>query len=358
MSPPQRIYVSASKGWRRAIFLQTRVQILAQERYFWLASMFLLSPHYAHSLSLLPDLIPDKTSGFHPSYRSSPQIRGSQHWDNRSTGHFWCLPLPSPHSRESCLSLPTASLYSRTCLDPLALSLLLAAVDHLLLHALLALNIATPLHLAVAREGNQPALGVIASSTAHAITVAFPRAGPPSSSQGIFAGTTETGRVFHIHQVSRAGWSGVLGGMALSLWAGQLWVSHSIIGGAEDLDGIIVAQFQQSSNLMERWKLLPARPDSTWAGDTMALACGFETIFHSLMRKRSDSHYLPDHEPSSGWRQHLGLQTAWKYFSFNGIIPFYGGNSKNQNKTEEWLESWLVSQTVESLNEDKWLNTE
>lgn len=71
----------------------------------------------------------------------------------------------------------------------------------------------------------------------------------------------------------------------------------------------------------------------------MALACGFETIFHSLMRKRSDSHYLPDHEPSSGWRQQLGLQTAWKYFSFNGIIPFYGGNSKNQNKTEEWLES-------------------
>lgn len=197
------------------------------------------------------------------------------------------------HRRESRLSLPTASVGSRTCLDPLALSSLLAAVDHLFLHALLALNIATPLHLTVAGEGNQPALRVIASSTAHAVAVAFPRADSPSSSQGVFAGTAETGGVFHIHQVSRAGRSGVLGGRAVSLWAGQLRVPHSIIGGAKDLDGIIIAQLQQSSNLMERRKLLPARPDSARAGDAMALARGFETIFHSLKGKRSRSHYLP-----------------------------------------------------------------
>lgn len=186
------------------------------------ASVVLLPPYYYLSLSLLSDLLPGKTSGFHPSYRGCPQIWGSQHCDNRSTRHFWCLLFPLPHCRELCPTLHTSFLYSRICLDPLELILLLAAVDHLFLHALLALNIATPLHLTVAREGNQPALGVIASSTAHAVTVALARAGPPSSSQGVFAGPAETGGVLHVHQVSGTGRSSVLGGMAVSLWAGQL----------------------------------------------------------------------------------------------------------------------------------------
>ena len=43
------------------------------------ASVILLSPYYYLSLSLLPDLLPGKTSGFHPSYRGCPQIWGSQH---------------------------------------------------------------------------------------------------------------------------------------------------------------------------------------------------------------------------------------------------------------------------------------
>lgn len=100
VSPPWRIYMSASEGWRRGLFLQTRAQVFCSREVFLTVSVFLLSPRYLHSPSLLPDLIPDKTSGFHPSYRGSPQMGRSQHWDNRSTGHLWFL--PSPHSRESC----------------------------------------------------------------------------------------------------------------------------------------------------------------------------------------------------------------------------------------------------------------
>lgn len=44
--------------------------------------------------------------------------------------------------------------------------LMLTGVHKLLLHALLALHVATPLHLAVAGEGHQAALGVVAPPTA------------------------------------------------------------------------------------------------------------------------------------------------------------------------------------------------
>ena len=51
-SPPQHIYISASEGWRRGIFQQMRVQVLAQERYFWLLQCF-CCPHIT-PLSLPP----------------------------------------------------------------------------------------------------------------------------------------------------------------------------------------------------------------------------------------------------------------------------------------------------------------
>ena len=47
-----------------------------------------------------------------------------------------------------------------------AVGLMLTGVHKLLLHALLALHVATPLHLAVAGEGHQAALGVIAPPAA------------------------------------------------------------------------------------------------------------------------------------------------------------------------------------------------
>lgn len=65
-------------------------------------------------------------------------------------------------------------------------------------------------------------------------------------------------------------------------------MTHSIVGGAEDLDGTIIAQLEELPHLMERGKLFPAGPHSTRTGDTVALACGFEAIFHSLWKGKID----------------------------------------------------------------------
>lgn len=68
-------------------------------------------------------------------------------------------------------------------LSPVAIVnlLLLAAVHHLFLHALLTFHIAAPLHLAMAGKGDHAGLGVVAPATAHAVAVGLTGTRPSSS---------------------------------------------------------------------------------------------------------------------------------------------------------------------------------
>lgn len=74
-----------------------------------------------------------------------------------------------------------------------AASLVLTGVHELFLHTLLALHIAAPLHLAVAGEGHQAALGVIAPPAAEAAATGLPGAHPAPCARRVLAGPAETG---------------------------------------------------------------------------------------------------------------------------------------------------------------------
>ena len=74
-----------------------------------------------------------------------------------------------------------------------ATDLVLTGVHELLLHALLALHVAAPLHLAVAGEGHQAALGVVAPPAAQAAAAGFPRAHAACRARGVLAGPAEAG---------------------------------------------------------------------------------------------------------------------------------------------------------------------
>lgn len=95
-----------------------------------------------------------------------------------------------------------------------AVGLVLAGVHKLLLHTLLALHIAAPLHLAVAGEGHQAALGVIAPPAAQAAAAGLPGAHPTCRARRVLAGPAEAGRVLHVDQVPRP-WGQAFGGAAL-----------------------------------------------------------------------------------------------------------------------------------------------
>lgn len=117
-----------------------------------------------------------------------------------------------------------------------AAGLVLTGVHKLLPHTLLALHVAAPLHLAVAGEGRQAALGVVAPPAAQAAAAGLAGTHPAPCARRVLAGPAETGGVLHVDQVPGPR-RGALGGAAWSGRCPQLQAAQGLIGGTGHLDG-------------------------------------------------------------------------------------------------------------------------
>lgn len=166
-------------------------------------------------------------------------------------------------------------------------ALAFAGVHLLPLRALLALHVAAPAHLALARPGHLPALGVVAPPAADGVAVLVLVALAGGRARRVLAGSAEAGRVLDVEQVHSAGdlvAQGRLGGLGgLAPGRGDLALPRGLVGGAAHLDGGLVALLQLLADLVEGQELPPAGLDGARAGDAVALAGGLHSRLDDLV---------------------------------------------------------------------------
>lgn len=155
-----------------------------------------------------------------------------------------------------------------------------AGVDLFPLRALLALDVAAPAHLTLARPGHLPALRVVASPAADCVAVLVLVALAGRRARRVLAGSTEARRVLNVKQVHSAGDLIAQAGQGLGLlWmlapaCGDLPLPRGLVRGASHLDGGLVALLQLLADLVEGQELPPAGLDRARARDAVAFAGG------------------------------------------------------------------------------------
>lgn len=143
----------------------------------------------------------------------------------------------------------------------------LAGVDLLTLGTLPALHIAAPAHLALARPRHHPALRVVATPTADALTVLLPVAPAASGAWGKAAGQAEARRVIQVHELRCAG-QRVTAACPCSpapRWRDGTSLTSGLVGGAAHLERRLILVFQALAHLMEGCQLPPACPHGAGA---------------------------------------------------------------------------------------------
>lgn len=155
-----------------------------------------------------------------------------------------------------------------------------AGVDLFPLRALLALDVAAPAHLTLARPGHLPALSVVASPAADCVAVLVLVALAGRRARRVLAGSTEARRVLNVKQVHSAGDLIAQAGQGLRLLlmlapaCGDLPLPRGLVRGASHLDGGLVALLQLLADLVEGQELPPAGLDRARARDAVAFAGG------------------------------------------------------------------------------------
>lgn len=111
---------------------------------------------------------------------------------------------PKVNDRPSLFQLGSETLVVHVVLIKESFFSPLARIHFLFLRALLALDVAAPAHLALARPGQHAALGVMATPTADGVTVLVLVALPCCRPCGVYAGLAEVGRVLDVQKLRGA----------------------------------------------------------------------------------------------------------------------------------------------------------
>lgn len=151
-----------------------------------------------------------------------------------------------------------------------------AGVHLLLPHARLALHVAAPAHLAVARQAGEAHGRVVAAAAAQALAAGVLGARPAARARGVARRPAEAGRVLQVDQVGGAQ------ALAVAPGARQLRLPGGGVGDAQHSHRRVVPVLQQPARVVERRQLLPAGPHGAGAGDAVTLAGGLQTALHRL----------------------------------------------------------------------------
>lgn len=161
--------------------------------------------------------------------------------------------------------------------------LTLARIHFLFLRALLALDVAAPAHLALARPGQHAALCVMATPTADGVAVLVLVALPCWRPCRVHAGLAEVGRVLDVQQV-RGAWERLGSG---ARWrVGQLALTFRLVGGAGHLECGLVALLQHHADFVKWRQLTPTRLHRAGAWHAVALTGRIHASLNDLCRKR------------------------------------------------------------------------
>lgn len=126
----------------------------------------------------------------------------------------------------------------------------LACIHFLFLRALLALHIAAPAHLALARSGQHAALCVMATPTADGVTVLVLVAFPCCCPCWVYAGLAEVGRVLDVQEL-RGSWERC--GSGARWCVGQPALTFSLVCGAGYLECVLISLLQHHADFV-KWR--------------------------------------------------------------------------------------------------------
>lgn len=157
----------------------------------------------------------------------------------------------------------------------------LAGVNLLPLGALLALHVAAPTHLALARARHHPALCVVPPAAADAVAVLILVTLPSRGPRGIPAHQAEARGVVNVDEVCSP-WDLIAVARDGFLRGGNVAFPRGLVGGAAHLEGGLVLLLQLLPNLVEGGELPPARSDGAGPRHAVAFAGGLHASLDDL----------------------------------------------------------------------------
>lgn len=157
----------------------------------------------------------------------------------------------------------------------------LAGVNLLSLGALLALHVAAPTHLALARARHHPALRVVPPAAADAVAVLVLVTLPSRGPGGIATHQAEARGVVNVDEI-RSPWDLIAVARDGFFRGGDVAFPRGLIGGAAHLERGLVLLLQLLPDLVEGGELPPARSDGAGPGHAVAFAGGLHAGFDDL----------------------------------------------------------------------------
>lgn len=157
----------------------------------------------------------------------------------------------------------------------------LAGVNLLSLGALLALHVAAPTHLALARARHHPALRVVAPATADAVAVLVLVTLPSRGPGGIPTHQAEARGVVNVDEI-RSPWDLIAVAGDGFFRGGNVTFPRGLVGGAAHLERGLILLLQLLPDLVEGGELPPARSDGAGSGHAVAFAGGLHASFDDL----------------------------------------------------------------------------
>lgn len=187
--------------------------------------------------------------------------------------------MPEGQSNPVCLHRQFSKL-AQVQQKPRVVSVL-AGVNLLPLGALLALHVAAPTHLALARARHHPALRVVAPAAADAVAVLVLVTFPSRGAGGVATHQAEARGVVNVDEI-RSPWDLIAVAGDGFFRGGNVAFPRGLVGGAAHLERGLVFLLQLLADLVEGGELPPARPDGAGAGHAVAFAGGLHAGFDDL----------------------------------------------------------------------------